>query len=139
MTASHKSYAEQMHQFLDPKKEILCAVFSKDHCVNYSKGRSVKNLLTFDYPLERLVLVDNFISAFALNTENGIPILPYYEGTSDEELKKLASFVKTRLLGAPDVRPVLKETFWVDLFHQITEVRQLVAKLQEEFLVQPSS
>lgn len=39
MTASHKSYAEQMYQFLDPKKELLCAVFSKDHCINYSKGR----------------------------------------------------------------------------------------------------
>ena len=39
MTASHKSYAEQMQQFLDPKKEVLCAVFSKDHCVNYPKGR----------------------------------------------------------------------------------------------------
>ena len=99
--------------------------------------RSVKNLFTFDYPVERLVLVDNFISAFALNIENGIPILPYYEGTTDEELKKLATFVKTKLLSAPDVRPVVKSTFWVDYFHQIREVRQLVAKLQEEFQVQP--
>lgn len=39
MTASHKSYADQMYQFLDPTKELLCAVFSKEHCVNYTKGR----------------------------------------------------------------------------------------------------
>ena len=39
MTASHKSYADQIYNFLDPKKEILCGVFSKDHCINYTKGR----------------------------------------------------------------------------------------------------
>jgi TFIIF-interacting CTD phosphatase-like protein len=39
MTASHKSYADQVNQFLDPKKEIFKAVFSKEHCVNYTKGR----------------------------------------------------------------------------------------------------
>lgn len=39
MTASHRSYAEVIYGFIDPKKEILCGVFHKDHCVNYSKGR----------------------------------------------------------------------------------------------------
>ncbi len=39
MTASHKSYSEVMHAFLDPEKQILCGVFNKDHCVNYSRGR----------------------------------------------------------------------------------------------------
>lgn len=97
-------------------------------------------MLSFEYPLERVALVDNFISAFALNIENGIPILPYYEGTADQELKKLAAFVKSRLLSVQDVRPVLKSTFRVDIFHETTEVRQLVAKLQEDFQVgQPNT
>lgn len=39
MTASHRSYADTMHTFLDPKKELLVGVFSKEHCINYTKGR----------------------------------------------------------------------------------------------------
>lgn len=39
MTASHRSYADMMHSFLDPQKQMLVGVFSKEHCINYSKGR----------------------------------------------------------------------------------------------------
>lgn len=39
MTASHKTYADQVYAFLDPTKSILKGVFSKDHCVNFTKGR----------------------------------------------------------------------------------------------------
>lgn len=39
MTASHKTYADQIYKLLDPDKKLLCGVFSKDHCINYTKGR----------------------------------------------------------------------------------------------------
>lgn len=39
MTASHKSYADLIYAFLDPKKSLLKGMFSKDHCINYTKGR----------------------------------------------------------------------------------------------------
>ncbi len=39
MTASHKTYADQIYKLLDPEKKFLCGVYSKDHCVNYTKGR----------------------------------------------------------------------------------------------------
>lgn len=96
----------------------------------------MKDLSSFGYPLERLVLVDNFISASAMQIENGIPILPYYEGKEDNQLVKLAQFVKQKLLVAADVRKVLRDTFQTQIFHENTALKDLVVKLQENFKIQ---
>lgn len=45
MTASHKSYADQVSRFLDPNKVLFEAVFSKEHCLNFTKGRYRTQLL----------------------------------------------------------------------------------------------
>lgn len=79
------------------------------------------------------MLVDNFISAFSLQVENGIPILPYYQGDQDQELDKLAGFLKSTVLGKQDVRPVLKDTFSLEMYHNILDVRTLVSALQADF------
>lgn len=39
MTASQRVYAELIYGFLDPAKNIFKALFSKENCVNYTKGR----------------------------------------------------------------------------------------------------
>lgn len=94
--------------------------------------RSVKDLSLFDYPPERIILVDNFISAFCRHSDNGIPILPYYHGTLDVELEKLADYIKKELVGRPDVRPVVRETFNTGLYHKYKDVREFVALLQND-------
>ena len=39
MTASHRSYAEVMVKYLDPEGIYFKSWLSKEHCVNFSKGR----------------------------------------------------------------------------------------------------
>ena len=39
--------------------------------------------------LNDLILIDNSALSFALNVNNGIPILPFYCDTMDEELRHL--------------------------------------------------
>lgn len=91
----------------------------------------MKDLASFDYPIERIVLVDNFISAFALQIQNGIPILPFYDDKSDTQLEKLQKFIEQTLVSVPDVRPVIEATFFTSWFHEAKDVRGLVGRLQE--------
>lgn len=94
----------------------------------------MKDLGSFDYPIERIVLVDNFVSAFALQPDNGIPILPYYEGPADNELKDLSGFLRTVLLGKTDIRGLVKDTFFTRLYHEHDNVRDLAGYLSQNLV-----
>lgn len=96
----------------------------------------MKDLSAYDYPLERIVLVDNFISAFFLQPDNGIPILPYYEGNEDGELVKLAHFLRSSIFQLTDVRQVLRDTFHIRLFHEHGQIGDLVGALQESLVIE---
>jgi len=49
----------------------------------------VKDLKVIDRDLSQMVLVDNAAYSYAFHLDSGIPILPYYEGKVDYELKAL--------------------------------------------------
>jgi CTD small phosphatase-like protein 2 len=57
-----------------------------------------------------MVLVDNSVLSFALQLENGIPILPYYYNKQDEELLHLMYYLKC-LVTQEDVRMHNREAF----------------------------
>ncbi len=40
-----------------------------------------------------MVLVDNAAYSYAFQVDNGIPILPYYEGKHDYELRALQNYI----------------------------------------------
>ena len=40
-----------------------------------------------------MLLVDNSALSFSLNVHNGVPILPFYDNKSDEELKHLTYYL----------------------------------------------
>ena len=66
--------------------------------------------------LKDCVLVDNAAYSFSLQTDNGIPIVPFYENKQDNELKNLTEFFFEYLIDADDVREVLKEHLHLSLF-----------------------
>lgn len=53
--------------------------------------------------LSQTVLVDNAAYSYAFQVDNGIPIIPYYEGKHDYELKALQSYIE-KLALLKDVR-----------------------------------
>jgi CTD small phosphatase-like protein 2 len=55
-----------------------------------------------------VVLVDNAAYSYSFQVGNGIPILPYYEGSSDYELKALRQYL---LALKGDVREANRKTF----------------------------
>ena len=44
-------------------------------------------------PLTKIVIIDNSCLSYALNIDNGVPILPYYDNDRDEELKHLTYYL----------------------------------------------
>ena len=59
-----------------------------------------------------MVIVDNSALSFAFNVNNGIPILPYYDNTNDEELKHLRYYLNClREARVQDIRVHNDEAF----------------------------
>lgn len=62
--------------------------------------------------LKDLILIDNIATSFAFNVNNGIPILPFYDNHSDDELRHLTFYLNClKEQQVEDVRNHNKEAF----------------------------
>jgi len=73
-------------------------------------GLYIKDLRVLDYPLDRVLIVDNSVSSFGLQLDNGIPITPFYSDYSDHELIHVASYALS-LANRDDWVRINSETF----------------------------
>ena len=64
--------------------------------------------------LKDVVIIDNSILSFAYQLENGIPIVPYYEGKEDDELIFLSSFL-INISNEKDLRDKINDQIYHDL------------------------
>ena len=78
----------------------------------------IKDLRIFEdqWDLKDVVLIDNAAHSFALQINNGIPMLPFYDNKHDVDMIYLTHFLK-RLSIQEDVRIQLKQTFWMEMLH----------------------
>lgn len=60
--------------------------------------------------LSQTVLIDNAAYSYCFQLENGIPIIPYYEGKNDYELKALQLYIE-KLQHCRDVRDINRNIF----------------------------
>ena len=72
-TASSKMYAEQILNKLDPQRRLLKYRLYREDCI-YQSGHYIKDLSRLGRDLSQVVIMDNSISAFVLQLNNGIPI-----------------------------------------------------------------
>ena len=108
-TASHSCYANVVLNYLDPENKYIHHRLYREHCYQ-TQNMYVKDLRVIDRPISDMVLVDNAAYSYAFQLDNGIPIIPYYEGKSDFELKALQHYLEGMLV-AKDLREVNKKTF----------------------------
>ena len=92
-TASHESYADEVINYLDPKHEYVQHRLYRRNCEYIDEGYYVKDLRILGRDLSRTVLIDNAAYSYCFQIENGIPILPYYEGKNDYELNALKNYL----------------------------------------------
>lgn len=79
----------------------------REHCTLINSA-FVKDLKKLGRNLKDIIIVDNSPISYALNTENGLPILSWYEDKNDKELYKLAT-VLDFLATVNDVRDHIKK------------------------------
>ena len=111
-TASDQSYADTILDFIDPDKELFTARLYRHHCVETQYGLIKDLRIICNRELNALILIDNSALSFALNVNNGIPILPYFYDPVDEELRHLNYYLNClRDQQVDDVRVHNEEAF----------------------------
>ena len=92
-TASHSCYANAVLDYLDPNHKIFQHRLYRQHCYLTESGIYIKDLRIINRNLCDMVLIDNAAYSYYFQLENGIPIIPYYQGTNDYELKELKLYL----------------------------------------------
>jgi len=119
-TASHQVYADAILDYVDPQKELFQLRLYRQHCVLTPEGYYVKDLRIFGKDLSQIVIIDNSVFSFAYQIGNGIPIIPFYDDKSDEEMLHLLYYLDC-LAKVQDVRQQNREAFEL---HRLTEEKK---------------
>lgn len=90
----------------------------------------MKDLSKLNRDLSQTVLVDNSAYSYAMQLDNGIPILPFYEG-KDFELAALESYLQ-KLLDCDDVRTLNRQYFQLNKYTSYDNSHDLVDELYRQ-------
>ena len=111
-TASDQVYADTILDYIDPDREFFAARLYRQHCVETPFGLIKDLRIIHNCSLADMILVDNSALSFALNVTNGIPILPFFDDETDEELRHLTFYLSCLAeQRAEDVRLNNEESF----------------------------
>lgn len=124
-TASHPCYANVVIDYLDPGAKMVSHRLYRDNCWQTEEGVFVKDLrILGNRNLSDIVLVDNAAYSYFFQMDNGIPIIPYYEGKNDFELKHLIDYI-VEIENVKDVREVNKKFFKLDKYFAFSDPQEL--------------
>ena len=127
-SASDRSYADPVLNFIDPNNDYFQYRLYRSHCI-YSKVKDddkiklyIKDLSIFkNIDLKDMVIIDNSILSYAYHLNNGIPIVPYYKGEKDYELMFLAGYLSS-IRKWKDLREANKK--YIKLEHLIKQYKR---------------
>ena len=127
-SASDRSYADPVLNFIDPNNDYFQYSLYRSHCI-YSKVKDddkiklyIKDLSIFkNIDLKDMVIIDNSILSYAYHLNNGIPIVPYYKGEKDYELMFLAGYLSS-IRKWKDLREANKK--YIKLEHLIKQYKR---------------
>ncbi len=93
-SAAAKYYAESIVRHLDPQKQYISYVLSREYCLETKNGFFIKDLrIIANRNLKNLILVDNLVHSFGFQLDNGVPILEWRGNPEDCELKYLTDYL----------------------------------------------
>jgi CTD small phosphatase-like protein 2 len=83
-TASHACYANPVIDYLDPDGTLVAKRLFRENCRQVSESLYVKDLTVIkNRQMKNLVLVDNAAYSYALQLDNGVPVIPFYNNKKD--------------------------------------------------------
>lgn len=110
-TAAVDYYAQQILERLDPNRQVVKVVMTRQHCKEISPNIFVKDLrIIAERDISSVFLVDNCGYSYAFQPDNGIPITHYHEGREDQELAYLERYLML-LARQPDMLAFNKKYF----------------------------
>jgi len=113
-TASISKYADPLLDIIDKKGYCPYRLF-REHC-SLINTTFVKDLERLGRDLKNIIIVDNSPLSYALHTENGLPILAWFDDKNDRELYQITPILQF-LSSVPDVREFIPK--FVDPNHTI--------------------
>ena len=97
-TASLQKYADAVMNEIDPTGSLFEYRLYRNNCTQIKVENQIyyiKDLRVFkNISLDDIVIIDNSVLSFAFHLDNGIPILPYYSGTDEKEMKCLVQLLE---------------------------------------------
>ncbi len=96
-----------MLEFVDPSEKYITKVLTREYCV-VKGGHKLKDLRALrGRRLEDIVMVDNAITSFSGQLDNGIYVPSFLGDPKDCELAKITGFLR-KLAEVDDVRPFVR-------------------------------
>ena len=105
-TASIPAYASPLLDILDKDKNIQHRLY-REHCT-FINGVFIKDLKRLNRNLKDVIIVDNSPLAFAFDSENGLPIISWFDDPVDNELVNIQPLLEF-LSNTKDVRKYIKK------------------------------
>lgn len=87
-TASLSKYADQVMDFIDPRKELITHRLFRQHCTEVD-GSYVKDMSILGRPLDNVIIVDNSPVAYLFHPDNAIPVISWFDDMNDTELRSM--------------------------------------------------
>jgi len=120
-TASCNDYADPIINFLEKDKKYFKARFYREHCIIY-RSFFLKDISIFNYPLEKILIIDNCLFSFAHYLTNGVLVTSYYNDDEDIDLLSLIEFFKS-CISSSDVRVEVENTFeFTKIFNNLKNI-----------------
>ena len=105
-TASIPGYASPLLDILDKEKNIQYRLY-REHCT-FVNGMFIKDLKRLNRNLKDIIIVDNSPLAYAFDSDNGLPILSWFDNPVDRELINIQPLLEF-LSNTKDVRKYIKK------------------------------
>ena len=116
-TAASKVYADAVLNVLDPEGTLIDYRLYRGNCI-LNNDTYVKDLRIIDRDLSSIVMIDDNISSFCNQLENGIFVTPFFGTNPDSELGSLWIFLR-QIVMATDARVPITAKYNLTFFYKM--------------------
>ena len=119
-TASCKSYADAILNYIEKDKKYFDVRLYREHCLFLEPGLYIKDLsiLAQHRQMESVIIIDNSIFSFANQLDNGILITSFYNDKSDSLLSNVQMYLDSVITKSLDIRKNNRDNFMFDLYRK---------------------
>lgn len=133
-TASLQKYADAVMDEIDPTGSLFEYRLYRNNCTQIKVDNQIyyiKDLRVFkNISLDDIVIIDNSVLSFAFHLDNGIPILPYYRGNDEIEMKSLVKLMDN-LADVPQIKTKLRSLMKLYKFIENLKKKENLEPIEE--------